>query len=97
MRIRIRSLDDLPLEEQIEIDLDQIADDDPVTMIAACRALEELGMDEQQITTNMRKIAYRRAEVVRDFLENLADVRQEHWQRHCTNFAKNTQEVGEPW
>ena len=92
--MKIKSLEDLPLTELVEVDINVVPSEEPVPMVAAARALYDIGMDDEHVWTNMRKIAYRPAELVRDFLDNVALEPREQWQHAFTEFAKNVDEVG---
>jgi hypothetical protein len=105
LRLRIASLDDLPLAERVELDIYALEDEAPVPMIAAAVALYRIKkvLDEDEETigiishdfihANMRKIAYRPAGRVRAFLSNIQDRGHEYWQRYFTEFAKNVDYV----
>jgi hypothetical protein len=92
MHMKIKSLEDLPLTELVEIDINVLNDEDMVPAVAACHALYDLGLEDEEVAANWRKIAYRPAGRVRDFLDNVSTTRREHWQRHFTEFAKNVDE-----
>jgi hypothetical protein len=104
LRLRIKNLDDLPLEDKVEVDINALEDEEPVPMIAAAVALYKLHgltedgsmaeMDDEQVKTNMRKIAYRPALRVRTFLSNLEErYERDRWQHWFTEFAKNVDYV----
>ena len=104
LRMKIKSLDDLPLKERVEVDIDSLGDEDPVPMIAAAVALYKMAgedldgtlhpMDHEEVTVNMRKIAYRPALRVRSFLYNLEHrYDRDKWQHWFTEFAKNVDYV----
>ena len=104
LRLRIKSLDDLPLTDRVEVDINALGDEDPVPMIAAAKALYDLQgedtdgttepMSHEEVSTNMRKIAYRPALRVRTFLANLEGrYERDRWQHWFTEFSKNVDYV----
>jgi hypothetical protein len=93
--MRIRSLDDLPLAELIEIDINVLPDESLVPAVAAVHALYEMGMDDDSVRAYWRKIAYREAGTVRAFLENVGESRRENWPRHFEEFSTHVKERGE--
>ena len=105
LTIRIKSLDDLPLKDRVEVDIHSLADEDPVPMIAAAKALYDLQgesleggttepLSHEEVSAYMRKIAYRPALRVRTFLSNLeARYERDRWSHWFTEFAKNVDYV----
>lgn len=83
--------------EAPEYRIEELGEDEPVPMVAACHTLHEMEeVDDGEITFYMRKIAYRPAGRVRTFLHNIKSKDRESWSHWFTEFAKNVDYANGP-
>ena len=63
-------------------------DDEPCMAVWACKELYWLGLRDEEVEANWRKLAGRPVGKVRELLVFLKSERRESWQYHISTFAK---------
>ena len=76
-------------------EVEKASADEPCMGVWACHLLYELGLSDDEVNANWRKLAGRPTGQVKGLVALLESERREVWQHHITAFGKSVKSVKE--